>query len=291
MNQAINPEYPGFNVMLMGPTGTGKTYVLSSLVSTGLEVFYLGIEPGLETLIGAFTDSPPRGKGLTTLPENLHWHYIQPKTQGFSQLQQTADNIAKMDLAALTRLRDTNRSKSNLVYDMYGILNDFHDQRTGGKFGCVDQWKNDRVLCVDSLTGLSWIFMQMVVGTKPVRDKPDYGIAQNNLMNFIHKMTSGCNCHFVLLAHDDREVDEVLGGVKRMPKSIGKALVSEIQQPFSDVILTVREGDKFHWDTANSQADLKTRNLPINAKLPADFGQIFKSWQSRAVVASSQIKK
>ena len=287
----INPQYPGFNVLLMGPTGTGKTYSISTLVETGLEVFYLGIEPGLETLIGSFTDPAPKGKGLKELPPNLHWHYLQPRTMGFGQLQKVSDDIAKMDLSALAKVKDSQRSKSNVVYDLYGVLNDFSDQRTGKTYGCVDTWGNDRVIVFDSLTALSWIMMQMVVGTRPMRDKPDYGISQNNLMQLIHKMTSGCNCHFVLLAHDDREVDEVLGGVKRMPKSIGKALVSEIQQPFSDVILSERQGDKFFWDTANSQADLKTRNLPIAAKLPADFRAIFNSWASRARVASSQVQK
>ena len=42
----INPQFPGFNVLLMGPSGTGKTYSIKSLVETGLETFALFLEPG-----------------------------------------------------------------------------------------------------------------------------------------------------------------------------------------------------------------------------------------------------
>ena len=42
----ITPTYPGFNSIIMGPSGTGKTYSISTLVSTGLEVFCLFLEPG-----------------------------------------------------------------------------------------------------------------------------------------------------------------------------------------------------------------------------------------------------
>lgn len=280
----MTQTYPGFNVLLMGETGTGKTYSIKSLADTGLEVFYFALEPGLETLIGAYIDKGEK------LPSNLHWHYLQPKTQGFSQLQQIADQIGKFDLAGLTKIKDINRSKNNQMYEVFGLMNDFIDQKDGSKHGCVDTWGTDRVVVLDGLSALSRIAMEMVIGTKPVRDKPDYGIAQNNLMGLIHKLTSGCNCHFVLIAHVNREVDEIMGGAKLFPNTIGKAILSDIQQPFSDTILTIREVDKFYWDTANSQASLKTRNLPIRSKLDPDFGAIYSKWKARADAAAAETK-
>lgn len=65
----------------------------------------------------------------------------------------------------------------------------------------------------------------------------------------------------------------------------GKAITAQIPQPFSDVIYTIRENANFYWDTANSQADVKTRNLPIQSKLPADFGPIIKKWENRKKLA------
>lgn len=277
----INRAYPGFNVLLMGPSGTGKTHSIKTLVDAGLEVFALFLEPGLETLIGAYTDKGEK------IPENLHWHYLQPKTQGFDQLKTTSDNIGKFDLAGLSRMRDMNRSKNNQMFALYEILNDFPDQKTNTKYGSVDSWPNTFCLAVDSLSALNRIAMEMVIGTKPVKDMADWGIAQQALMSLIHKLTSGCNCHFVLIAHVERETDQVMGGLKLLPAVLGKAITSQITQPFSDVILSTRENATFTWDTANSQADVKTRNLPIASKIPADFGQIYEKWRKRAEAASA----
>lgn len=278
--QNFDPTYPGFNCLLMGPSGTGKTFAIKTLVEAGLETFALFLEPGLETLIGAWAD-----KG-EPIPPNLHWHYLQPKVQGFDQLKKTSDDIGKFDLAGLARMKDMNRSKNNQMVELYTILNDFPDQRTKKNYGPVDTWTNGCVLIIDSLSALNRIAMEMVIGTKPVKDMSDWGIAQQAIMSILHKLTSGCICHVVIIAHVERETDLILGGVKLMVASLGKAITSQIAQPFSDVILTVREGDKFYWDTANSQADVKTRNLPIASKQPADFGAIYSKWENRIRAAS-----
>lgn len=275
-------SYPGVNVLLIGPTGTGKTHAITTLVEAGLEVFVLFVEPGLETLIGAYSDS---GKPI---PDNLHWHYLQPRTQGFDQLKGTADNIGKFDLASLAKMRDMKRGVNNPIIDFYTILNNFPDQKTGQLYGSIDSWSSQCVFVIDSLSALNELIFQMVVGTKPVKDQSDWGIAQNAFMSLLQKLTSGCNCHFVLIGHVERELDAVLGGTKLMVSAMGKAITPKVPQPFSDVILTVREGDKFYWDTANSQADLKTRNLPIASKLPADFGPIIAKWTARMKLATEK---
>lgn len=276
----INPQYPGFKDILMGPSGTGKTYALKTLVATGLETFALFLEPGLETLIGAYSDNGEK------IPDNLHWHYLQPKTQGFGDLFKQSDNIGKFDLSGLGKMKDMNRSKNNQMTEMYTVLSDFPDQRTGNKYGSADSWSNGAVLVIDSLSALVRIAFDMQVGTKPVRDVSDWGIVQQAIMSFIHKVTSGCICHVVIIAHVEREIDQILGGNKITVSVPGKAIAATILQPFSDVILASRENDKFFWDTANSQADVKTRNLPIQSKLPADFGPVYDKWLARARAAT-----
>lgn len=69
-----------------------------------------------------------------------------------------------------------------------------------------------------------------------------------------------------------------------MVSTLGKALAPKLPPMFSDVILTERSGSNFTWNTGSAMADVKTRNLPIAEKLPADFGQIIKKWQSRGGV-------
>lgn len=277
--------FPGVNVLLMGSSGTGKTHAIHTLVDSGLEVFCLFLEPGIETLISVYS------RQNKPIPPNLHWHYIQPKTAGFTQLKNAAETIGKFDLAGLTRMKDMTRSMNNQMVEVYEILNNFTDQKTGEAYGSVDSWDTKRVLVIDSLSALNRICMDMVIGTKPVKDMADWGIAQNNLMSLLHKLTSGCICHFVLIAHVDRETDQIMGGVKLMVSALGKAITSQIPQPFSDVILATRDGDKFTWDTANSLADVKTRNLPIAAKLPADFGAIISQWQKNVTLAQASLPK
>lgn len=279
-NKIIDPSYPGFNTMLIGPSGAGKTFSLHSLVETGLETFCMFTEPGLETLIGSYSDANKE------IPKNLHWHYLQPKTQGFDQLKATADMIGKFDLSGLGKMKDMHRSKNNQMTDLYTVLNDFDDQRTGIKFGPVDSWTNGAVLVLDSLSGFIRMAFDMQIGAKPVRDVSDWGIVQQHLMGFIHKLTSGCICHIVIIGHIERETDLVLGGNKITVSVPGKAIAATILQPFSDVILAERTGTEFSWNTANSQADLKARNLPIASKLPADFGVIYDKWKTRALLAS-----
>jgi hypothetical protein len=267
---------PGVNVLLIGPAGTGKTYSVATLVESGVEVFYLGLEAGLESLLGYWTDA---GKPI---PDNLRWHFLEPATAGFLELQDAALKVNTMSLKALADMQDLNRSKYNQLVKLYTVLNDFEDQRGGQKYGPIDKWDTTRCLVIDSLTGINKAALDAVVGGKPVRSQSDWGIAQNQVENLLRKLCDGCKCHFVLLAHVEREVDQILGGVKLMVSTLGKALAPKIPPMFSDVILTKREGLKFSWSTADSTADTKTRNLPLAEGITPSFAPIITKWRARA---------
>lgn len=265
----------GVNTLLMGPAGTGKTHSIGTLVEAGAEVFYLGLEPGLESVLGYFTD---RGKEI---PANLHWHQLEAPKSSFAEFLDTATKVNTMALDTLAKMSDPNRSKHNQFLKLIEALNNFPDDRTGQKFGCVDTWTPSRVLVMDGMAGLARAAMSLVVGGKPVRNQSDWGIAQDQVEKIVRMLTDNCWCHFVLIAHVERETDAVLGGVKLMVSTLGKALAPKLPPMFSDVILTVREGGKFSWDTGSAQADVKSRNLPIKSGLEPDFGAIIKKWQSR----------
>ena len=79
----------------------------------------------------------------------------------------------------------------------------------------------------------------------------------------------------------EREVDQVLGGLKLTVSTLGKALAPKIPAMFSDVILTERNGDKWAWNVASSTADVKTRNLPLRSDLSPSFAQILDKWIAR----------
>ena len=270
---------PGFNCMLMGPAGSGKTHSIGTLVDAGIEVFYLALEPGLESVLGYWTD---RGHPV---PANLHWHTVKAPDTSFLDMLDTATKINTFSLEMLAKMVDPNKSRYNQYMEVFRVLNDFEDQRDGKKYGAVNTWDTGRALVIDSLTGLNTAALNLVIGGKPVRSQSDWGIAQQQLEGLLRKLCDGCNCHFVLLAHVERESDLVLGGVKLMASTLGKALAPKIPAMFSDVILTVRQGDKWTWDTANVMADLKTRNLPIKSDNPPSFAPIVKKWQARAANA------
>lgn len=267
---------PGVNVLLMGPAGTGKTHSIGTLVDSGIEVFYFAYEAGTESLLGYWTD-----RGLP-VPANLHVTTVKAASASFSEMADAARQVNTLAYDTLKKSTDPNRTKYNQFEQFLRAFNSV--QIDGKDYGAVNTWGTNRALVIDGLTGLGDSAMKAVIGGKVDRDQKDWGLAQNMVENVLRKITSDCACHFVLISHVERETDQVLGGIKITVSTLGKALPSKIPPMFSDVILTARLGKEFVWDTENAMADVKTRNLPIAAKNPPDFGAIIAKWKSRGGV-------
>jgi hypothetical protein len=259
----------------MGPSGTGKTYSIGTLVDAGVEVFFLAIESGHESLFGYWTD-----RGLP-IPPNLHWHKLKAGTASFTELIGNARQINTLNLDTLAKLSDPNKSKHNQFISLLEALNDFKDDRDDKSYGPVNSWDQSRVLVIDGATGISQCAMSLVIGGKAVRSQSDWGIAQDQVEKLVRMLCDSCPCHFVLLAHVERETDNVLGGVKLMVSTLGKALAPKFPAMFSDVILAARSADKFSWDTASTLADVKTRNLPMKSDNPPTFQSVLSKWKVR----------
>lgn len=274
---------PGVNVLLEGPTGAGKTYSIGTIVEQGLDVFCLSLESGIEALFGYWTD-----RGLE-IPTNLHWHTLQAQT-GFEALMTKAKQVGEMTQDSLYKLQDFTKGQRNYFYKVLEQLHNFTDQRTGKQFGSVITWGPDRAIIIDGLTGLGNMSMSMVIGNKPVKSQTDWGIAQDNVEPLIRKLCDECKCHFVLLAHIEREVDQITGGTRVTVSSLGKALPPKIPPMFTDVILAVRNGANWTWSTANPMADLKTRSLPVADGIKPDFKLILDKWKSRGGRFTSEVK-
>lgn len=266
---------PGVNVLLMGPSGTGKTHSIGSLVDTGIEVHFLAFEAGVESLLGYWTD---RGKPV---PPNLHIFTVKPASASWSEMADQVKFVNTLSYEALKKQTDPNRSKYDQFEKFLRTFNDVREDGTEKKYGSIDTWDTGKVLVIDGCTGLGDAAMKAVIGGKADRDQKDWGLAQNLMENFLRRVTSDCRCHFILLAHVERETDAILGGVKITVSTLGAKLAPKLPPMFSDVILAVRNVDKWFWDTANPQADLKTRNLPISSTNRPDFKQILDKWQSR----------
>lgn len=279
----------GPNILLMGPSGTGKTFALGTLTdwaqANGKEMFVLFTESGTETLLGYWTDVglPPfnRTEPLP-IPPCLHWHQQTTRPLPLTSLIDAATKVGMMSYDAVTKMQDMNRSgDNNALLKIYKSCSDFPDDRTGKTFGSIDSWTSDRIFVIDSLSELANACMKHVIGNKPTAAPPDYGVAQNSLMNFLRLCTQATQCTFVMTAHVDKQTDEISGMTKTMVKSIGKALAGDIPPLFSDVIYTVRDAAEFFWDTAAYGVDCKTRSLGYRSKIRPDFAQIMNVWKGR----------
>ncbi len=267
----------GVNVLLMGPTGTGKTHSVGTLVDAGIDVHFFAFESGVESIRGYWTD-----RNLP-IPKNLHISTVQSASATWTEMADAVKAVNTMPYDLLKKFSDPHRSKYNQLEKFLRTFNDVTDD-DGVKYGAIDKWGPDKAIVIDGLTGLGDAALKTVIGGKADRDQKDWGLAQNIVENFLRQVCDGCRAHFVLLAHIERETDMVLGGSKIMVSTLGRALAPKLPPMFSDVILATRTGREWWWDCENSQADLKTRNLPISAKNKPDFATIIAKWRSRGGV-------
>lgn len=278
----------GPNILLEGPSGTGKTFALGSLVEWAqahkMKVRALFVEQGLETLLGYWTDvglPPFRRSAPAEIPSCLAWHQQLVKPIGLQALMKAAENVGKLTYEGITKLQDNERSSNNAFWHILQSCSNFPDDRTGELLGGVDSWGTDTIFILDSLSELANACMKMVIGSKPTASQSDYGVAQNNLMNFLRLCAQGTRCSFILIAHVDRVTDQLSGSTRIMTKAIGQAISPDIPPLFSDTIYTTREGTDFWWDTAAYGVDTKTRSLGYRSKIKPDFAQIFDVWLQR----------
>ena len=259
---------PGPNILLMGDSGTGKTYSLRTLIPAGITPFVIATEQNcLQTLKDLPADS-------------WHYKYIQPQPESnWNQMKDMLDKINKLSFENLTKTTDPNKFAHSRFLDVVASCNDFICDCHNQSFGDVNTWPNSRALVVDSLSGLSDMAMSLVVGNKPVRSMPDWGVSQNALKMFISTCTSAIFCPFILLAHMDREKDEITGGTTITVKTLGQKLAPDLPRMFSDVIRARRDANKFTWDTADSQATVVSRHIPIAANQPPSFVPLFEAWK------------
>lgn len=257
---------PGPKIILLGDSGTGKTTSLRTLLEAGLEVFIIFTEPGMEVL----------GDVL----DKCHYKYIPPGQIGWKGLMDVANLVNKLSYEGIAKMSDANKSRYTEYMQILETCNNFVDQN-GVSYGDVMTWNTDRVLVIDSLSGLNDQASNLVVGGKPVKGQQDWQVAQNMLKKLTDMICTGCHCSFVLTSHIAREKDEITGGTRLFVNTLGKALAPDLPAYFSDVIQTIREGSNWTWDVSGSNIAVKGRNVPFTAKQKPSFVPLFEAWKKR----------
>lgn len=262
-----NPQF-GPKVMIMGDAGDGKTHSLLSLPKVGITPFVIATEQNFVQVAKPF------------LGDKMHYKYIpaQAENLGWSQAADMAKKINQLSYENLCKVSDPFKIQSNKFLDMYAAAQDFKCDCCGKNWGDAAKWSTDRAFAVDSLSGLSDMAFSLVVGNKPVRAMPDYGVAQQALRQFLGICTSQVKCLFVLVAHLAREKDEITGGTTITANTVGNKLGPDLPRLFSDVIRARRNGSAYVWDTADTQAIVVARHVPQGSALAADFGPLIQKW-------------
>lgn len=265
MPETRPPVTEKYNVLLMGSIGCGKTHSIRTLLETHDEIFVLATEPGIEKVLG---DLPK---------DRVHWHYLPPAKSTWDTLLSNAKLINQLSIDALVKSKGLSKGTGyDQLVSFLEQCNDFECQRTGEKYGAVDEWGPNRAFIVDGLSGLSQMALDLVSGAKPIRSQPEWGVAQDNLMRVLRKLCNDTLCTFVLISHITKQRDEVQGGLQITVDTVGKAIAGAVLKPFDEVIFCDRSGKgKFTWSTIYSDADLKTRTLPWADDLKPTFTQLF----------------
>jgi len=260
---------PGPKVLLVGGSGAGKTYSLRTLPKLGMKVFVVFTEPGMEVL----ADIP--------CSEGMHWKYIPAVTASWAELEDAANKVNKFSYKALAEMGDINKGKYREFIELISSMANLKCDRCEQTFGAADTLSNEWCVVLDSLSGLSQMAMSLVIGGKPTASMPDWGIAMKNIESFVNKFTMDIPCMAVMIAHLERESDEVTGAVVNMASTLGRKLAPKLPRYFSEVVHARRDGSTWLWSTTTNNTDLKTRVLPITDKIIPDYKPLVETWKAR----------
>lgn len=275
MSKSVPESIPGVRVLLMGESGSGKTYSLRTLFEDDeiTDVFVLYTEPGMEVLADLPHDNPNG--------PNYHWAYVKPTTVGTKTLLEKAQRMNAMTWEGMQKQTDDPKKKE---YDagvrFLKALNQPTCAECGAQFDDVTTWGNDKVIVVDSLSGVNQAAMQLVAGGSIAKSQPQWGAAMNTEMDFINQLCYDTYAHFVMTAHVEKDVDEINGGQVITINALGRKNAPEIPKNFSDVIYCYHEGPKFYWSTASASVVTKTRNLQMAPDLKPTFEPIIANWRA-----------
>lgn len=268
------PDYAlGFNLALVGHPGSGKTSAIVMAIKCGMEVFVLFSEAnGPSNFLKAARDIYKLNEEEMS---RLHFCYLKSGVTKFKTLRDTADIVNKAP--EFGKISGGSRSNYDQLVKLMAACVKFVDQN-GKEFGAVDEWGPNRLIALDSLTGLNDMAMQLTIGGKPCPTQQDWGVAMKQEMDLI-KALIGTQACFLLTAHLSLEKDEVSGRLITAPMALGQKNGPAMLPLFSDIVLAEKEGDKFYWSTTNSKIDcLKNSFLPLKAKMSVSMDVLIDQW-------------
>lgn len=258
------------STLLIGPGGSGKTTSLVTLLKSGLSLRLLATEPSAASRV--ITEAKARSIPL----DKFHHTFISPSTPKWDSLIESAKLVNTLSLDDIAKLRmGICRSDGTQWIKFLHLLANFPG------LGDVTEWDDSCVLAIDGLTGISFMSRLLTIGLKPNPAPGEWGTMQNNILEIVRKLTSDCKCFFVLIAHVERELNEITGTANLTVSTLGAKLAPKLPPLFTNVIYAKREGPRFLWSTADANVDTKQGDLPFSKELDPDFTPIVTAYRGR----------
>jgi hypothetical protein len=288
MNTALpvvipNLSLPAPKIILMGAPGTGKTWSIHTLLAAGIEVFMIATEANA-------TDSVLDACKRANIPvDRFHWKYCLPAAASWDSLFKMADVSNKLAYEDLAKLKTgVDRAQTAQFGGLIKTFADFRCDHCGKSFGDCAQWDGSRALVLDSLSGVNLLSRYNHVGFKPTMHEGEWGVIMSNEETLINSLCNGLRCWFILMAHIEREPDQITGGTRITVSALGKKLAPKLGNFFSEVVLDTKNKDKFTWSTSETGTDVKNRALPISDALNPTFAPIVAVYKQRQSQTTDQ---
>lgn len=269
---------PGFSAMICGISGTGKSHCQRTIYDCKIT----GSDRTLESF-SIITDR--HSLAVVQQEPRAHYVYIPPMHADWSVLRESFRLTNSMTYEGLSSLKaGIKKEKCDQLIQVVDALNNFKCEHCGNNFGDVCTWNTDRVLIFDHLTGISEMSRQLTVGLRPTMHEGEWGVAMQNIFNFLTPVIRNCVCHFALMAHIEMERDEITGIVYQMASTLGKKLAPKLPNEFSDVIRADKQGNEWFWSTIHNAMAVKGSNIPPSQKLKPSFVELYNGWLQKGGV-------
>lgn len=284
----LPPTSSGFNTLLMGGSGSGKTHSAQTLLKA-----QRALDPEAQ-MLSVFTE--PKWQPLSYLgcDDGFHIRYIPPGASTWDAMIKRSENLVKLPWDAAVKASDPNKNTFTAFPTLLHTFSSYTCDVCDTTFGDVTELPPTWSLWLDGMSGINHMALQMVVGGAVAKSQPQWGAAMDSELQVINALCYQTQCIFVLVTHLDKLIDEINGGMLIQPNCLGRKVAPELPKNFDDVILAERVGEQFKWNNAAANVDTRPSYLPIAANLPQDFGPIVRRWaenradRSKPVPVSSQ---
>jgi hypothetical protein len=261
----LNPP----STLLIGPGGSGKTTSLVTLLEQGLRLRLLSTEP---TAAGRIVIEA-RKRNIAI--DRFHWHFVSPAVPAWSALQESAKLVNTISLEDIAKLRQgIAKGDGRQWIELINALAAFP------QFGDVTEWGDDCAFAIDGLTGIGAMSRNLTVGLKPNPAPGEWGVMQGNILTLMQKLTADCKCFFILIAHVEREMNEITGSANLTVSTLGAKLAPKLPPLFTNVVYAKKVGEAFYWSTADQGVDTKNGDLPLGSTLVPSFKPIVEAYRA-----------